>query len=95
VIFRLDIDGETRDLVRRLAAETTRKIKAALRAIALDPDIGKALQEELAGLHSYRVGLLRVVYAIERSARRVHVVAIGPRRSIHEEVERARRRSER
>jgi mRNA-degrading endonuclease RelE of RelBE toxin-antitoxin system len=49
-------------------------------ALADNPErVGKALRLDLAGLHSARRGDFRVVYRIDREARRVDVVAIEHR----------------
>ena len=45
----------------------------------------KQLQRELAGLRSYRVGRLRVVYR-QRGDDEIALVAVGPRRVIYEET---------
>ena len=86
------MDGETRLVFAHLSPLRKKKIKAALRAIAHKPLEGNPLQEELAGLFSYRVGSLRVIYTVDKEKKIVHVVAIGPRRSIYEEVEKELRK---
>lgn len=50
-----------------------------------DPSVGKALKEELAGLRSYRIGRIRVIY---RSAAGdvIELVAVGPRSTVYEET---------
>lgn len=82
---RLRVPEEVAILVRGLHPGLKRKVRAALEAILDDPAAGKALKEELAGLRSFRVGGLRVVY---RTAARevIEVIAIGPRRTIYEET---------
>ncbi|MBI2345600.1 MAG: type II toxin-antitoxin system RelE/ParE family toxin [Deltaproteobacteria bacterium] len=65
-----------------------RKIKEVLRAVAREPRAGKLLQEELAGLLSYRVGMLRIIYTLDLVRKVTHIIAIGPRESIYAEVER-------
>jgi mRNA-degrading endonuclease RelE of RelBE toxin-antitoxin system len=82
------MDAETRSLVSHLSPARKRSIRESLRAIAADPSVGKPLREDLAGLSSYRVGSLRIVYSIEAPPKVVHVVAIGPRRTVYEEIER-------
>jgi len=84
VRFRLKVPNETAILVRSLHPELKRKIKAALQAILIEPQAGKALKNELAGLRSFRVGNLRVVYRIKE--RVIEIVAIGPRKRIYEET---------
>ena len=86
--YRLDMDQETRVLIGHMSPYRKRRIKASLKAIANDPFEGKPLQDELAGLYSYRIGSLRTIYSVERSKRTVHVVAIGPRRTVYDELER-------
>lgn len=89
--YQIDMDGPTRELVRHLPPERKRAIKEALRAIARNPALGNPLQDELAGLQSYRVGSLRIVHAVRHASRVVHVIAIGPRSTIYEELDKGRR----
>jgi hypothetical protein len=42
------------------------------------------LKNDLAGLRSFRVGRLRIIYRVERNV--VEIVAIGPRERIYEET---------
>ena len=49
----------------------------------MDPGEGKALKEELAGLHSFRVSRFRIVYRVKN--RVVEIIAVGPRNRIYEE----------
>lgn len=88
MIYRLDMDADTRALMSHLPPSLKRKVKGSLRSIAKEPAEGKMLQEELAGLRSYRVGQLRIVYDVDQSKRKVHVIAIGPRKTIYKELER-------
>lgn len=55
-----------------------------------DPELGKALRDELEGLRSCRVGRFRNVYRSAGSV--VEIVAIGPRKTIYEETWRRVRR---
>lgn len=82
---RLRIPDEVASLLRDLHPGIRRKVRAAVEEILADPDAGKALREELAGLRSYRVGRWRIVF---RYASRdvVEIVAVGPRRVIYEET---------
>lgn len=45
--------------------------------------VGKALRDELGGLHSARRGDYRVVYAIEGDGRRIEVVHIDRRTDVY------------
>lgn len=88
MIYHLDMDGSTRLLVSHLSPSLKKRLKESLRSIAKDPHLGKPLQENLAGLYSYRVGSWRIVYSIHWPKRLVQIVTVGPRRTIYEELER-------
>ena len=79
--------------IRALHPSIKRKLRGALEAIAADPRAGKPLKEELEGLRSLRVGRFRVIYRIGM-ARRIDLVAFGPRERIYEETMRLIEREE-
>lgn len=81
------MDGETRTLIRHLHPVKKQKLKEALRSMAADPAIGKALHEELEGFCSYRVGNLRIIYSIHRSKKLIQLVMVGPRETIYQDAE--------
>lgn len=80
-------------MIRTLHPDLKRKIRSALSQILREPTSGKALQDDLAGLWSFPVGKLRVIY--RPSSRVLEIVAIGPRRDIYTETLRLLRREER
>ena len=72
-------------LLREAHPSVKRKLWAGLDCIRAEPEIGKILKDELAGLRSFRVSRFRIIYRI--SARDIiDIVAIGPRRSIYQET---------
>ena len=82
----LKVPNTIRDLVRHLHPEMKRKVRAALNDILKDPSCGKPLQRELEGYWSLRIGQHRVVYRPDSGG--AEIVAIGPRRTIYEEMAR-------
>jgi len=89
--YRLRVPGRIEELVRSLHPELERKVRAGFDLIRADPEIGKELRDELAGLRSLRVGRVRIVYRV--AARRViDLAAIGPRWTIYQETLRLLRR---
>lgn len=84
--FRPDIPPHVAEVLRSLQPDLKRSIKAAVRAIASDPECGDPLQRELDGLRKYRVRRFRIVYAIDRKARTIRLMAISHRRSIYEDL---------
>ena len=82
--YRLRIPGSVAELVRSMHPYLKKKIRASLRRILLNPNEGKSLKDELAGLRSFQVGRFRTIYRIQKN--RVEIVAIGPRKRIYEET---------
>jgi mRNA interferase RelE/StbE len=80
-------------MLRNMHPESKRKIRASLQIIWENPDEGKALRDELAGLRSMRVGRFRIVYRVRRNS--IEVVAVGPRTRIYEETARLIKRERR
>ncbi len=82
--FRPNIPPHVAEVSRSLHTDLKRSIKAAIRAIATNPEIGGSLQCELDGLRKYRVRRFRIVYAIDRKSRVIHLMAVGHRRDVYE-----------
>ena len=91
---KIAVPDHVAELVRGMHPLLKRKIKAALGAIAADPDSGKLLKEKLEGLRSFRVSRFRIVYRVGDDGW-VEIIAIGPRRIIYEETFRLLRREAR
>ena len=83
---RIAILSNVEDGIRRLPPDIKRGVREALRAISLDPGRGEALRLDLQDYMKYRVRRFRIVYSVDRRARRVTVVAVGHRRTVYEEL---------
>ena len=81
----LRVPDDVAALIRTLHPDLKHKVRAALRTILSAPDSSKPLRAELAGLRSFRLGQLRVVYRYD-AATGIEIVALGPRRWIYEET---------
>ena len=91
-VWRVDLPPHVAEVVRHLPPEVKRGVKAALRAVAIDPATGSPLRGDLEGLWKFRVRRYRLVYAVDRRGRAIQVLAVGRRRGIYDEVaERAHR----
>jgi mRNA-degrading endonuclease RelE of RelBE toxin-antitoxin system len=89
---RLKVPDEVARLIQGLHPDLMRRTRSALDDMLADPEVGKALRDELTGLRSCRVGRFRIVCRAAGAV--IEVVAIGPRRAIYEETwRRVRRRS--
>jgi len=77
--------GEIVALIRGCHPQLKSKIRAGLKYIVIEPEVGKSLKDELEGLRSYRISRFRIIYRIS-SKQIIDVVAVGPRKNIYEET---------
>ena len=63
-----------------------RRIRAAIKALAEEPERGKALRFSLKGLRSWRTGDFRIVYRIIKERIEVIVIAAGHRQEVYERL---------
>ncbi len=85
--YQVRIDEKLSPLLRCFSPELKKSLKLALRELAYTPWSGKPLEEDLAGYHSLRVGTYRIIYKIFTEKRLLHVVSIGPRESVYQDLE--------
>ena len=85
-MFRADIPPHVSEVIRHLSPDLKPSIKAAVRALCVNPSEGAPLVKKLEGLWKYRVSRFRIVYAIDRRRKVIRVMAVGHRRSVYEEV---------
>ena len=72
--------------IRKLHPGVKREIPTAIRSLLSAPLLGRELQFELSGYHSYRVRTYRIIYRINDEDAMLDVVFIGPRRTVYEEL---------
>ena len=82
----LKVPKTIRELIRHLHPQMKRKVRAALNEILIDPNCGKPLERELKGYRSLRISRYRIVYRPDKAG--AEIVALGPRRTIYEELTR-------
>ena len=83
---KLRLPEDLASLIRGMHPGLKKKVRACLEIVLSDATSGKALRGDLAGLRSFKIGRLRVVYKCSKTE--VQVVAIGPRSLIYEETSR-------
>ena len=82
--YRLRAPDQVARLLVGVHPQIKRKLRAGLDLLCVDAHAGKALQAELAGLRSLRVGRFRIVYRVA-TRRIIDIVTIGPRETIYEQ----------
>lgn len=79
---------EAKTAIDKLSRKKKRQIKDAIERIAENPEAGKHLFHELKGLLSYRSGIYRIIYRIDRGKVTVVILTIGHRKTIYKEISR-------
>jgi mRNA interferase RelE/StbE len=82
----LRVPADIASLIRNLHPQIKSSVRLALNTILHDPNSGKFLKDELAGLRSYRVKRYRIVYRISSAKKELEIIAIGPRKNIYKET---------
>jgi mRNA interferase RelE/StbE len=81
---KIRITREVTGLIRGMHPDLKKKVRAAFEIILGNPDRGKALKGELAGLKSFRVSNFRIIYRTSKDF--LEIVTVGPRQRIYEET---------
>jgi len=84
-MFSVRFTEEGKRTLHKLHIETQNKIKKALKALAKDRGLGKALVGSLSGFYSLIVGKYRAIYSIKEDTIFVHYA--GHRRDAYKEFE--------
>jgi mRNA interferase RelE/StbE len=85
-VYRPDIPPHVAEAIRHLPPDVKRSIKHALRSLSTDPFSGTPLIRELSGLWKFKVRRFRIVYEVNRRARRIRIYAVGHRREVYEDL---------
>lgn len=80
----LVVSDDLRDFIRHLPPALKGKIKRGLEEILAEPHSGKPLRDDLAGLRSYRIGEIRIVY--QTDAHVVTLITVGPRKTVYQKA---------
>ena len=85
-MYRPAIPPQVAERIRHLPPDLKRGVREAIRAICLDPGCGEPLKRDLQGYRKYKVRRFRIVYRVDRGARKVAIAAVAHRRAIYEEA---------
>lgn len=81
--YQLRVEPSALKSLNRIPERDRQRIIASLAGIKKDPFDGKALEGELKGVRSWRVGEYRILYRILKYELLIIVIRIGPRQGIY------------
>ena len=68
---------------KQLEKNVKARVREALIIIENQPYTGKRLHGELKENYSMRIGKTRIIYTISEKDKTIHIIAIGPRKTIY------------
>ncbi len=87
-MWTLKISSQASRFYASLRGKEQARVAAAFDELAREPTSGKPLKGELKGYWSYRVGVYRILYAIEENEIVVYVLRIQHRKEVYERFRR-------
>ena len=84
--YRILYTGEAKKNIGKLDPSVRKLIRKAIESLAVNPEKGKPLSHELAGLRSLRTSDYRVIYRIRGGELLIIVIAVGHRREIYKKL---------
>lgn len=83
-MYEVRLEDSARRFLKKLDKETNKKLIKKFRSLEENPELGKPLTGNLAGLWSLRVGKFRAIYKIQRNELIILVLDIGHRKNVYE-----------
>ena len=85
-VHRVLYTREAKRNIDKLDPSVRRLVRKAVESLTVDPEKGKSLSHELAGLRSLRTSDYQIVYRVRSGELVVLVVAVGHRREVYKRL---------
>ena len=83
-MYRLQISIKARRELKKLSKLHQKLIMEALQDVKENPLSGKPLTRELSGRFSYRVGIYRVIYKVNKKDKSIIIITAGHRSNVYQ-----------
>lgn len=83
-MYRILVSPEAKKGLKTIAKIYRKGIVESINALKEDPFLGKPLVRELTGRYSYKVGVYRIIYKINKKDNVVHIINAGHRAIIYQ-----------
>ncbi len=85
-MWTVKLSRQAAEFLGSLTGKQRCQLELALQLLSEDPRQGKALKGELKGFWSWRVGIYRIIYAIDSREVTVEVLRIQHRKEVYERL---------
>ncbi|OGM26878.1 hypothetical protein A3D00_05410 [Candidatus Woesebacteria bacterium RIFCSPHIGHO2_02_FULL_38_9] len=82
-MFEIVLTSKAKRGLKNLSKQHKEVVGLIFEDLKEDPAIGKSLTRELTGKFSLRVGVLRIIYKINRKDNIIHIITVGHRSIIY------------
>jgi mRNA interferase RelE/StbE len=82
-MYKLRISTKAEKEIKKIAYPHQKAIILALTDIKEDPLLGKPLTRELTGRFTYRVGVYRIVYTVNKKDKIIDILTAGHRATVY------------
>ena len=78
-MYKVLITAKAKKELKQIAKKHQEALLLAFEDLKEDPHIGKPLTRELTRRYSYRVGVFRIIYTINRKDKKIDILSAGHR----------------
>lgn len=82
-MFKIKLTSKAKKELRKISKFHKQAIASTLEEIKVYPSLGKPLRRELYGKFSYRVGIYRIIYKINKLDKTILVITAGHRSIVY------------
>lgn len=82
-MYKVHISSKARKEIKKISHPHQKAIILSLIEIKENPLLGKPLTRELTGRFSFRVGVYRIIYTINKKDKTVSILSVGHRATIY------------
>lgn len=82
-MYRISISPKTRNQLKNIKQSHKEAVALVIEDLKDNPFLGKPLGRELIGKYSYRVGIYRIIYKINKKDKIIYIVTAGHRSTVY------------
>lgn len=83
-MYRIVISPQAKKELKTIAKIYKKGIAEAIEVLKDNPTLGKPLTRELTGKYSYRIGVYRIIYTVQKKDKKIFILTAGHRSTVYE-----------
>ena len=83
-MYRLIISPQAQKELKKIKKAHQLPIRLLIEEIREDPQLGKSLSRDLKGKFSYRLGVYRIIYKINKKDQIINIFSVGHRSKVYD-----------